>query len=114
LTPVYIYTIHFKNPPRPPGVEGALSDWPGERGGESLATILETLSLKESSRLEKKVVAQLGKDLPNQTFLRTNDEPFGDLSLSLDGLNKEELELLIDKLQTGRSVGFKEEGRYAA
>jgi hypothetical protein len=114
LTPVVIYTIHSNKPLQTPNLEWSLSDWTGERGGESLATILETLSLKESSRLEKKVVAQLGKDLPNQTFLRTDDEPFGDLSLSLDRLNKEELELLIDKLQTGRSVGFKEEGRYAA
>jgi hypothetical protein len=112
LTPVLLYTIHFNNQPPSPVQEWVATDLRWEMGTESLPTILEALSPKESSRLGKKIVARLSSDLPIQTPLMAEDELQGDLSHSLEGLDKEELDSLIKKIQTGGSAGLKEDERY--
>jgi hypothetical protein len=112
LTPVLLYTIHFNNQPQPPVQELLAPDLRWEMGMESYPGILEALSPKESNRLGKKIVARLGSDLPIQTPLMVEDELQGDLSPSLESLDKEELDFLIKKIQTGGSAGLKEEETY--
>jgi hypothetical protein len=112
LTPVLLYTIHFNNQPQSPIRELVATDLRWEMGVDSYPAILEALSPKESSRLGKKIVARLGSDLPIQTPLMAEDELSGDLSHSLEGLDKEELDILIKKIQTGGSAGLKEEETY--
>lgn len=114
LTPVVIYTIHYKNQPQPLVQELLGNDWRWEMGLESVPPALETLSPKESIRLGKRIVARMSRDLPGLSPLAAEDELPWDVSRSLEGLDKEELDLLIKKIQTGGSAGFKEEGRYVS
>jgi hypothetical protein len=114
LTPVIIYTTHYKNQPQPPVQELVANDWRWEMGIEAFSPALETLSSKESIRLGKRLISRLSGDLPKQTQLTAEDELQGDISHSLEGLDKEDLDLLIKKMQTGGSAGLKEEGRYVS
>ncbi|MCJ7833667.1 MAG: hypothetical protein MUQ20_04710 [Deltaproteobacteria bacterium] len=113
LTPVAIYTIHIQGykAASVQEIKGPESKW--ETGLEPLSVAVESLSTKESVRLAKKVVARLGKDLPGPTRLSVEDEMHWDISRSLEGLNNEELETLIKKMQPGGSAGLKEEENYA-
>ncbi len=114
LTPVVIYTIHFKNHP-PPLVQELLgNEWRWEMGLEAVPPVFDTLSPKESIRLGKRIVARMGRDFSGLSPLAAEDELSWDVSRSLEGLDKEELNLLIKKIQTGGSAGFKEEGRYVS
>jgi hypothetical protein len=93
-------------------IKGLESKW--ETRLEPLSVSIESLSTKESVRLAKKVVARLGKDLSGPTRLSVEDETHWDISRSLEGLNNEELEALIKKMQPGGgSAGLKEEENYA-
>ena len=114
LTPVTIYTIHMQGlkAPSVQEIKGLESKW--ETGLAPLSVSIESLSTKESERLAKKVVARLGKDLSGPTRLSMEDETHWDISRSLEGLNNDELEALIKKMQPGGgSAGLKEEGDYA-
>jgi len=112
LTPVAIYTIQMQGYKAPSVLEtqSQASIW--ETESEPLAVAVESLSDKESVRLAKKVVARMGKDLPGPTRLLMEDETHWDISRSLEGFNNEELEVLIKKMETGRSGGMKEEEDY--
>ena len=110
--PVAIYTIHFQGlkAPSVQEIKGPESKW--EPGLEPLSAAVESLSDKESVRLANRVVAKMGKDLPSPTRLSVEDEMHWDISRSIEGLNKEELEALIKKMQPGGSAGLKEEEDY--
>jgi hypothetical protein len=77
-----------------------------------LPVVVENLSDTESARLVKRVTARMGKDLPSSTGLLMNDDLHWDISLSLEGLNGQEMEALINKMGPGGSAGYKEEGEY--
>jgi hypothetical protein len=112
LTPVLIYTIHFNNPVPSTRQEIPANDWGGEGGMESSPSILETLSPKESIHLGKKMMARLAGDWPRQTPLTVEDELHGDISPSLEGLDKDELEILIRKMQPAGATGLWEDRGY--
>jgi hypothetical protein len=109
LTPVAIYTIHFQGYKAPSIQEIKGQELKLDTGFEPLSVAVESLSDHESVQLGKKVVARMGKDLPEPARLSVEDEMHWDISRSLEGLNKEELEALIKKMETGKSVGIKEE-----
>ena len=112
LTPVAIYTIHIQghNVPSVLEIQDQVPKW--ETGSEPLSMAVESLSDKDAVRLAKRVVVRMGKDLPGPTRLLMQDETHWDISRSTEGLNNEELEVLIKKMETGRSGGMKEEEDY--
>jgi hypothetical protein len=112
LTPVAIYTIHIQGHSAPSVLEiqDQVSKW--ETGSEPLSMAVESLSDKAAVRLAKRVVARMGKDLPGPTRLLMQEETHWDISRSTEGLNNEELEVLIKKMETDRSGGMKEEEDY--
>jgi len=112
LTPVAIYTIHIQghNVSSVLEIQDQASKW--ETGSEPLSMAVESLSDKDAVRLAKRVVARMGKDLPGPTRLLMQDETHWDISRSTEGLNNEELEVLIKKMEPGRSGSMKEEEDY--
>lgn len=112
LTPVAIYTIHIQAHNATSGLEiqDQAAKW--ETGSEPLSMAVESLSDKDAVRLAKRVVARMGEDLPGPTRLLMQNETYWDISRSTEGLNNEELEVLIKKMETGRSGGMKEEEDY--
>ena len=77
-----------------------------------LSALVETLSDNESINLAKRVVARMGKDLSSPTRLLRDDELHWDVSRSLEGLNTQELEALLKKMEPGGSAGYREEEEY--
>jgi hypothetical protein len=114
LTPLAIYTIHDRGQttPQSQGLSGNELRW--EMGFETLPSTFESLSARESDRLGKKIVAQIGNDLSGQTSVPVEEELQWDFSRTLEGLNSKELDALIKKLQTGGATGFNEEGNYVS
>lgn len=112
LTPVIIYNIHMQGTKSPSiqALNGQEVRW--DVGSMALSSAEETLSEKESVNLAKRVVARMGKDLSSTARLALDEETHWDVSLSLDGLNTQELEALIKKMGPGGSAGYREEVKY--
>lgn len=109
LTPIVFYTMQYGGPTSSGRPESAREEVGWEINYDSLSVSIESLNSWESSRLREKVVARMGKDLPTQIQIWSEDDFQGDISPALEGLNKKELEALEKKLQTGGPAGFKEE-----
>lgn len=112
LTPVAIYNIHVQGNKTPSVQEIKGQEMKWETGSMPLSAAVESLSDKESVRLAKRVVARMGKDLPGPTRLLMDDGMHWDVSRSLEGLNNQELEALIKKMEPGGSAGYREEEEY--
>jgi hypothetical protein len=112
LTPVVIYHInyHGNNTPSIQGSKDQEIKW--ETGSFPLSVAVENLSDNESIRLANKVVARMGKDLPGSPRLLIDNEMHWDVSRTLEGLNKTEIETLIKKMEPGDSAGYKGEEEY--
>jgi hypothetical protein len=107
LTPVVVYHIQFQGQKTT-----SVQEVKWETGSMPLAVAVESLSEKESNHLAQKVAARMGKDLPGPSALLMDDDLKWDLTRSLEGLTKKELEALIKKMEPGGSAGYKEEGEY--
>lgn len=109
LTPLVFYTMQDRGTMGSPGSEIILNEWRGEAALESFASALESLSDREAGRLEKKVVARMGKEIAVEDATGSEEDLHWDVSTSLESLNTKELEILMKKLRTGGAVGVKEE-----
>jgi len=109
LTPVAFYTMKSYKTPSFQEIQGNELKW--ETGFESLPSAIESLSAKESTRLGKRIVAQMGKELKGHGYLLVEDELHWDVSPSLEGLTVQELDALIKRIKSGKSAGFWE-GQY--
>lgn len=114
LTPVVFYTMQYRGPISSGRPELAREEVGWEISLDSMSVSIESLNPRESSRLREKVVARMGKDLPAQTRIWSEDDFYGDISPGLEGLNKKELEALEKKLQIGGPTGFKEEDSHVS
>ena len=112
LTPVAIYNIHVQGTKTPSVQEIKGQEMKWETGSNPLSAAVESLSDQESVGLAKRVVARMGKDLPGPTRLLRDEELHWDVSRSLEGLNNQELEALIKKMEPGGSAGYREEEEY--
>lgn len=114
LTPLAIYTIQDRSqaPPSPQGFSGNELRW--ELGLESFPSVFETLSPGESARLGERLVARIGQDLSRPRSLAVEEDYSWDFSRSLEGLNGQEMDGLIEKLQPGGSAGFNEVKHYVS
>jgi hypothetical protein len=112
LTPVVIYNISFQGKNRLLIQENKDQEFKWETGTLPLSVVVENLSDIESVRLANKVVARMGKDLPGSTRLLIDNEMHWDVSRTLEGLNKTEIETLIKKMEPGDSVGYMGDGGY--
>jgi predicted anti-sigma-YlaC factor YlaD len=112
LTPVLLYNITFQGNHRPSIQENIDQENKWETRPLPLPVVVENLSDTESVHLAKRVMARMGKDWPSSTGLLMNEDLHWDIFRSLEGLNKQELEALINKIGPGGSAGNKEEGEY--
>jgi hypothetical protein len=112
LTPAVVYQIYYQHPELPLALENNALEYKWEAGNLPLSAVVETLSDKESALLAKKVMSRMGKDLTAPNSLSVEDELHWDISRSLEGLTKQELEALIKKMEPGGSAGIKEEEVY--
>lgn len=114
LTPLAIYTIQDRSqvPPSPQGFSGNELRW--ELGLETFPSVFESLSPGESARLGERLVARIGRDLSRPTSLAVEEELQWEFSRPLEGLNDQELDGLIEKLQPGGSAGFNEVKHYVS
>ncbi len=114
LTPAFIYTIHFRGFKQTAVLETLETELKWETGLESYSAAVESLSSQESIRLGEKITARLAKDLPQQTHGLIEDDLQWDVSSVLEGLSRQELDLLIKRTRPGDSAGFEEGRRYVA
>jgi predicted anti-sigma-YlaC factor YlaD len=112
LTPVVLYNITFQGNHTALIQENIDQENKWETRPLPLPVVVENLSDTESVRLAKRVMARMGKDLSSPTGLLLNEDLHWDISRSLEGLNRQELEALINKMGPGGSAGNKEEGEY--
>ena len=57
-------------------------------------------------------MSRMGKDLSSTARMALDEETHWDVSLSLEGLNTQELEALIKKMGPGGSASYREEEKY--
>ena len=111
LTPVVIYNIqvqsHKTSSVLEKEVQGQEIRW--DTASLPFYALFESLSERESAHLAKRMAARMGKDLPGPSPWLMEDDLQWDISRSLEGLNKQELDALIKKMEPGGSAGYKEE-----
>jgi hypothetical protein len=110
FVPIVLYTINNQDLSQLKGqsVSGGEEPKYFEMSFEPLSTLVDSLSEKESVRLAGKVVARLGKGLSDPRPFLSEEESHWDISRSTEGLDEEELEALIKKMEPGNSTVFKE------
>jgi hypothetical protein len=116
LTPLVIYTAYNYNGRSSQIIrEFSEQDLRTETAFDSLPSLLESLSPKETARLGKKIAVQMGKALSSAHNSLLTDEDFQwDVHASLEDLTTQELKALTKKLPTGIPAGFKEGEKYVS